>query len=111
VGIEQYFGELMLEPLCYELGYIANLTDEQILVAIWTSSRRYKELDNRRHGFGNVFDPDKAEEEEQRIQFWSLGRMLGTPEQDIQYLWDHRNDDSKVIPTMTIPRKGLMKPE
>lgn len=90
MGLEVFYGQLELEPLYWTLDYIAEQTDEQILMVLAAAAKRANEMNGTAQG--PAFDPEQATEEEQRMQMASLGRILGLSQAEIDYQWEHRNE-------------------
>ena len=105
MGLEQFWGELELKPLYWTLDYIAEQTDEQILMALWASHKRAKEMEDKQDVRSTeLFDPDKASEEEQKVMMISLGYTLGLSREAIQAQWASLNPDKS---PMVFPDDGL----
>ena len=107
MGVEELYGELMLEPLSLTLPEIAELTDEQILMAVWRASERNKEA-KRANGDSEratvtAFDPNLATDDELFQEMRTLGVLLGASEAEIVEQWNLLNPNKlRAVPAVPI---------
>ena len=102
MGVAQFYGELMLEPLCLRPWEIAELTDEQILMAVAASSRRQRDMDGK--GKAKPLDADSLSQDEQFLAMQALGLNLGLSPRDIVMQWNALNPGKEYdLPSASLP--------
>lgn len=90
----------MLEPLQMRPWEIAEMTDEQILMAVAASARRQR--DDK--GTPQYFDPEKTTEDEQFEMHAALGRQLGATADQIVAQWNATHPgNERSVPSREFP--------
>lgn len=92
MGVERFYGELMLEPMCLRPWEIAEMTDEQLLMPLAAAARRNRQTS----GEPEPFDPENQSDDEQFHHMRRLGLTLGYSPEQIVRQWNELHPDNQM---------------